>query len=204
MNVLLPDAALPAKLILNPDLRMSDDDYYEFCLANPNVWFERNAQGEILIVPPVGIESDNRNLNISTQLNNWARRDGRGKAFGPTGEFILPSGAAYAPDAAWVSNARLATLSKAQLKKFVRLVPEFVVEILSPSDRLSAAKKKMAEWMANGVALGWLIDGDRQAIYVYRPGQAEPQKLERRINKISGEGPVEGFVLELEDIWAGL
>jgi Uma2 family endonuclease len=203
MNVLLPDAALPAKLILNPDLRMSDDEYYEFCVANPNVWFERNAQGEILIVPPVGIESDHRNTDIVTQLSVWAKRDRRGKAFGPTGEFILPSGAAYAPDAAWVSNERLATLSKAQLKKFVRLVPEFIVELLSPSGRLSAAKKKMAEWIANGVALGWLIDSDKQTIYFYRLGQDEPRKLER-VAKISGEGPVAGFVLELKDVWAGL
>jgi len=203
MNVLLPDDALPAKLILNPDLPMSDDDYYEFCITNPNVWFERNAQGEIIIVPPVGIESDHRNADITTQLSVWAKRDGRGKAFGPTGEFILPSGAAYAPDAAWVSNEQLATLSKAQLTKFVRLVPGFVVELLSPSDRLSAAKRKMAEWMENGVALGWLIDANKQTIYVCRPNQEAPQTLER-VDRISGEGPVEGFVLKLKDVWAGL
>jgi Uma2 family endonuclease len=203
MNVLLPDSALPAKLILNPELPMTDDEYYDFCVANPDVWFERNAQGEIIIVPPVGIESDNRNADVVTQLIVWAKRDGRGKAFGPTGEFILPSGAAYAPDAAWVSKERLATLSKAQLRKFVKLVPEFVVELLSPSDRLSAAKKKMAEWMANGVALGWLIDADKQTIYTYRAGRESPEKMEGT-ERLAGEGPVEGFVLELNDIWEGL
>jgi len=203
MNVVLPDSALPAKLILNPELPMSDDEYYDFCVANPDVWFERNAQGEIIIVPPVGLESDNRNADIVTQLSVWAKRNRRGKAFGPTCEFILPSGAAYAPDAAWVSKERLATLSKAQLRKFVKLVPEFVVELLSPSDRLPAAKKKMAEWMANGVALAWLIDADKQAVYIYRAGQASSEKLEQ-VERLAGEGPVEGFVLELNDIWEGL
>ena len=203
MTVMLPDSALPARLVLNPDLPMSDDEYYDFCVANPDVWFERNAQGEIIIVAPAGIESDNRNLDIGAQLNQWAKRDGRGKAFGPTGEFILPNGAAYAPDAAWVSKERLAALSKVQLRKFVKLVPEFVVELLSFSDRLPSAKKKMAEWMANGVALGWLIDADKQTIYVYRADGESPEKMEG-IERLAGEGPVEGFVLELNDIWEGL
>ena len=203
MNVVLPESALPAKLILNPELPMSDDEYYDFCVTNPNIWFERTAQGEIIIVAPVGLESDNRNADIVAQLIAWAKRDRRGKAFGPTGEFILPSGAAYAPDAAWVSNERLATLSKAQLRKFVKLVPEFVVEILSPSDRLPAAKRKMAEWMANGVALGWLIDADKQTVYIYRARKESPENIERA-ERLAGEGPVEGFILELNDVWEGL
>ena len=85
----------------------------------------------------------------------------------------------------------------------MKLVPEFVVELLSPSDRLPAAKKKMAEWMANGVALAWLIDADKQAVYIYRAGQASSEKLEQ-VERLAGEGPVEGFVLELNDIWEGL
>ncbi len=182
---------------------MSDDEYYDFCVANPDVWFERNAQGEIIIVPPVGLESDERNADIVTQLHMWAKRDRRGKAFGPTGEFILPSGAAYAPDAAWVSQERLATLSKAQLRKFVRLVPEFVVELLSPSDRLPAAKSKMAEWMENGVELAWLIEADKQTVYIYRAGQESPEKV-KGVERLAGEGPVKGFALELNDIWEGL
>jgi Uma2 family endonuclease len=115
----------------------------------------------------------------------------------------LPSGAAYAPDAAWVSKEQLAILSKAQLRKFVSLVPEFVVELLSPSDRLPAAKKKMAEWMANGVTLAWLIDADKQTVYIYRAGQESPEKVEGT-ERLAGEGPVEGFVLELNEIWQGL
>jgi Uma2 family endonuclease len=115
----------------------------------------------------------------------------------------LPSGAAYAPDAAWVSKGQLATLSKAQLRKFVKIVPEFSVELLSPSDRLPAAKRKMAEWMANGVILAWLIDADKQTVYIYRTGQDSPEKVEA-IERLAGEGPVAGFILELNEIWQGL
>ena len=106
------------------------------------------------------------------------------------------------PDAAWVSKARLASLSKAERRQFLRVVPEFVVEVMSPGDRLTAARRKMQNWMANGVELGWLIDGDAETVWVYRQGQ-EAREL-TGIARLAGEGPMEGFVLELEDIWKGL
>jgi Uma2 family endonuclease len=204
MQVTLPEQALPAKLTLNPKLRIRDDDqYWEFCAANPDVRFERTAQGEIVIVPPVGGEGDYRNTGVSAQLYSWSKKNGRGKAFGPSVEFILPSGAARSPDASWVSNGRLAKLTKEQRRKFLRLCPEFIVEVMSPSDRLKDAKEKMVEWMANGVQLGWLIDGDRQTVYIYRAGRSEPEKR-TGIKRLAGEGPIAGFVLDLADIWAGL
>lgn len=189
-------------LRLNPELPMSDDDYYAFCMANPEVRLERTAQGEIVIVPPAGLESDHRNVKVVSKLDAWATRDGRGKAVGPTSEFFLPTGAAFSPDAAWVSNTRLAQVTKAELRKFPHLSPEFVVEVMSPSDRLKAALEKMREWIRGGVELAWLIDGDEQTVYVFRP-TGEPEKL-TGISKISGEGPVAGFELELTEIWAGL
>jgi Uma2 family endonuclease len=203
MQVVLPEEALPAKLTLNPELRMNDDEYYDFCMANANVRFERTAQGEIIIVPPAGAESDYRCVDVVTQLAVWAKRDGRGKAFGPSIEFILPSGAAYSPDGAWVSNERLTQLTKEQRRKFLRLCPEFVVEVMSPSDRLKPAREKMGDWMANGVQLSWLIDGDNQTVCLYRAGQRDAEKR-GGIAKLAGEGPLEGFELNLTDIWAGL
>jgi Uma2 family endonuclease len=132
----------------------------------------------------------------------WSIQNGTGKAFGSSVEFFLPDGSALSPDAAWVSNSRLATLSKEQRRQFPRLVPEFVVEVLSPSDRLANARKKMRVWIANGVDLGWVIDGDERCVYIFRKdGQEE---VVRDAERIAGEGPVEGFVLELREIWEGL
>ena len=203
MNVVLPEQALPAKITFNPELRMNDDEYFEFCMANPNTRFERTAQGEIIIVPPAGGESDHRNLELATQLNAWAKRGGRGTAFGPSTEFILPTSAALSPDAAWVSKSRLAALSKEQRRKFLPLSPEFVIELMSPSDRLKPAQEKMEEWIRAGVELAWLIDADNKTVYVYRAGQKAPE-TRTGILKIAGEGPIAGFELDLSDIWAGL
>ena len=60
----------------------------------------------------------------------------------------------------------------------------------------------MELWIANGVKLAWLIDGDARTVYVYRKGHAV--KSRRQIVEIAGEGPVAGFVLDLKRIWAGL
>ena len=203
MHVVLPEEALPATLKLNPDLRMNDDEYYEFCMANADLRLERTAQGEIVIVPPAGWESDYRNTTVLGRLERWASRDGRGKAFGPTAEYILPTGAALSPDASWVSNRRISQVSKDKRKKFPPVCPEFVIEVMSPSDRLKTAQKKMQEWIRAGVSLGWLIHGDKRTVYVYRARRKEPE-TRTGIAKLAGEGPVAGFVLDLKKTWAGL
>ena len=96
-------------------------------------------------MPPVGYESDHRNLVVSCQLADWSKRTGHGKAFGPTGQVMLPDGSSLCPDAAWVSNERLAKLTREQLRRFPPLVPEFIVEVMSPSDRLHAAQRMMQQ-----------------------------------------------------------
>ena len=203
MQVVLPDKSLPATLTLNPDATLSDEEYFDFCMANPGVGFERTRQGKIIIVPPAGGESDYQSLESASALLVWANRDGRGKAFGSSVQFMLPGGAALSPDAAWVSNARLAPLTRDQRRRFPPVCPEFVVEVMSPSDRLKAAKQKMTEWMAAGVELGWLIEPDHETVYVYRAGEAEPEKR-TGMKGLAGEGPVAGFELDLTNIWAGL
>jgi Uma2 family endonuclease len=205
MQIALPELNAPATLILDREDRLTDDEYFAFCVANPDLNVERTAEGDIVIVPPPGGESDYRNISVTTSLNLWTRMDGRGRAFGPSVQFLLPDGSGRSPDAAWVSNDRLSRLSKQERRQFLRVVPEFVVEVLSPSDRLDAAQKKMGLWMANGVELGWLIDGDARRVYVYRgaSGSLEP-RLVADAESIAGEGPVEGFVLQLGEIWEGL
>jgi Uma2 family endonuclease len=202
MQIALPDLNAPATLILDRDHPITDEAYSAFCAANPELNVELTRDGEIVIAPPGGAESDFRSLKAGAILYEWARTDGRGKSFGSSVQFLLPDGSGLSPDAAWVSNERLATLSKRELRQFPRLVPEFVIEVMSPSDRLATAQKKMSLWAENGVELGWLIDGDNQCVYVYR-GTAEP-RLITNPKSVTGEGALAGFVLPLEEIWAGL
>jgi Uma2 family endonuclease len=200
--IALPDLAAPVRLHFDSGARLSDKDYLAFCRANPELRVERTAEGEIVIVPPAGYESSYRNSDLTAQLRNWAEKDGRGTASDSSAQFTLPDGSAMSPDAAWVSNESLSKLTREQRREFPPLCPEFVVEVMSPSDRLKQAKAKMEAWIANGAQLGWLIDGDSETVYVYRPSQ--PVATHRHVSKIAGEGPVRGFVLQLRGIWKGL
>jgi Uma2 family endonuclease len=202
MQIALPERATSATLILDDAERLTDEEYFAFCEANPDLNVERTAQGDIVIVPPAGLESDDRKSTAIMFLRQWALQDGRGNAFGATAQFLLPDGSGLSPDAAWVSHEKLSALSAAEKKKFPKLVPEFVIEVLSPSDRLRLAQEKMRQWASNGVELGWLIDGDGRCAYVYR-GSGEP-RLVTDSESISGEGPVEGLWLPLTEIWRGL
>ncbi len=182
--------------------KWSDEDYWAFCEANRDLRIERTAEGEIVIMPPTGGESGFRNGEVITELKIWARKDGRGQSVDSSVQFFLPDGSALSPDAAWVSNESLSRLTKQQRKKFLRLSPEFIVEVLSPTDNLKEAKAKMELWIANGVQLAWLIDGDAETVYIYRKGQ--PMRTRRHIRELAGDGPVAGFVLNLVPVWEGL
>jgi Uma2 family endonuclease len=200
MQILVGELARPVAIQWEP--RMTDDEYFQFCANNSELRVERTPQGDIVIMPPAGFESGHRNSELIRQLGNWAINDGRGLACDSNTEYLLPSGAAYAPDASWVLQSRLDKFTRDEKRKFPRLCPDFVIELMSPSDRLPKAKGKMREWMENGAQLGWLLDPDHRTVYVYRPDR-EPERLVNP-ERLAGEGPVAGFVLTLAGIWAEL
>ncbi len=201
MQLIVEDFESLSPVVLHPE-PMTDDAFYDFCQQYPDCTVERTAEGEILIMPPPGGESGFQNYDLNGQLWQWAERDGRGRGFDSSTDFMLPNNAARSPDAAWISRSRLDRLPKERKRKFIRLCPEFVVELRSPSDRLNRLQAKMQEWIDNGAEFGWLIDPDHRIVYVYRPGR-EPEKLVNP-DRIAGEGPVAGFILNLRNIWAGL
>ncbi|HEX3036404.1 MAG TPA: Uma2 family endonuclease [Thermodesulfobacteriota bacterium] len=189
----------PLIVHLQPVLNMTDDQFYEFCQINRDLRIERNAQGELIIMPPTGGETGERNAEITMQLRLWAKRDGTGTTFDSSTGFILPNKAVRSPDAAWIKKSRLAILTPEQKKKFIPLCPDFVIELRSPTDSLSVLQDKMEEYLANGVQLGWLIDPEYKRIYIYR-SQAQMEQLEEP-ETLSGDPVLAGFVLNLRELW---
>ena len=188
-----------AILRLRPAVELTDDQFFELCQLNRDLRLERTAQGDIVVMPPTGFETGNRNGEITRQLGNWAKQDGAGVACGSSTGFKLPNGADRSPDAAWISRARLAELTPEEKQKFLPLCPDFVIELRSPSDRLEDVQAKMDEYLANGARLGWLIDPQTRAVHVYRPGVAV-QLLQTPL-EVSGDPELPGFVLDLREIW---
>ena len=199
MQVVLNDIETRTPIVIQPERRMTPDQFYDFCAANPDLRIELTAEGEIVIIPLTGAETGYRNSELTAQLRNWSRRDGRGRAFDSNTEYLLPDGSALCPDASWIERSRLAGLTREQKRKFTPLVPDFIIELTSPSDRLPRVRKKMEAWISNGVKLAWLLDADHRTAYVYRPRRG-PEKL-LAPGELKGEGPVAGFVLDLAEIW---
>jgi Uma2 family endonuclease len=181
---------------------LGEEQYLEFCRTNPGLRCERTSEGKVVIVPPVGGEGAYRSGEAFGLLREWAVRDGRGKAFDSSVEFLLSDGSALSPDASWVSNEALARLDRQARREFLRLAPEFVIEVMSPSDRLKSAKAKMEVWTFNGVPLAWLIDADHETVYVYRKGRAPVTR--RGVRELAGEGSLKTFVMQFGVIWKGL
>jgi len=202
MQVVLPDVETHKSYRISADAPLSDEEFFVFCMENSRLRIERDARGEITIMPPVGFETGYRNNDLSRQLGNWAISDGRGITLDSSTEYLLPNGAASSPDASWVLKSRLASLTKQQKKRFVHLCPGFVVELRSPSDRLPTLKAKMEEWIENGAQLGWLIDADLRTVCIYRHGRRVEEL--QGLDHLVGEDPVDGFRLELKAIWEGV
>jgi Uma2 family endonuclease len=177
--------------------------FAQVCEEFENTRIEQDQDGSVLIKAPTGGESSNQNAELSMQLGFWAMRAGRGRAFDSSILFILPDNSKMSPDGSWVSTERLKTLSRAMRRQFLRVVPEFVIELKSPTDRFSELQPKMLNWRQNGVELGWLIHPDKRLVLIYRNGSSGVETV-KDASAIEGEGAVSGFRLNLQPIWEGL
>lgn len=183
----------------NSIIKLTDEQFFDLCQDNRDLRFERNTTGDLIIMSPAGGETGNRNGRLTQQLFNWTDVDGTGIAFDSSTGFKLPNGADRSPDAAWIPLERWNALTNEQQKKFLPICPDFVVELLSPSDSLNATRQKMQEYMDNGTRLGWLIVRASRKVEIYRQGQ-EVEVLESPTT-LSGENVLPGFLLNLESIW---
>ena len=195
MAFVIDEAFLPATLTSAP---MTDEEFASFCSEHPDLFFEMTADGVIIVMPPNFSLTGIRNQEIVGQLYQWASRDGRGVGVDSSTGFVLPNGARRSTDAGWILKQRLQHLSPESLEQYWHLCPDFVIELRSHSDRLRVLREKMEEWVANGAQLGWLIDPETRTVEVFRPNAA-PEIVSS--DSISGEGPVEGFVLHLPRVW---
>jgi Uma2 family endonuclease len=187
-------------LTLRLPVPLDDDELLRFCAENQSVRIERTAEGELIVMTPAGGKTSNKEGYLFRELDLWVEVRGSGVAFNSNGGFSFPDGVVRAPDAAWVSDDQWGSLSEAQREKFLPVCPEFVIELRSPSDRVSDLEARLEFWMERGALLGWLIDPQRQLAVVYRQGR-EPQILEGS-QVLIGEGPVEGFSLKMQRLWA--
>jgi Uma2 family endonuclease len=192
--------AAPSLITLNiQSLGLSEEQFELLCRDNPDLRFELTAEGELVFMPPTGFMSGWRNSKLAVRLGSWAEADGTGICFDSSTLFTLPNGAKRSPDASWIRLERCDALTDEEKEGFAPICPDFVLELRSPTDRLSTLQDKMLEYLENGAQLGWLIDPKNQRVHIYRPNQAV-EVLETP-ESVSGEPVLKGFVLNLSEIW---
>jgi Uma2 family endonuclease len=188
------------RLILNvASLGLSPEQFLRLCGENRDLRLELTAQKELIIMTPTNSKTGIRNSEITRQLANWAKQDGRGVAFDSNAGFRLANGAERSPDASWMPKSRWDALTEEEQNELAPICPDFVLELWAKSDILKEVKEKMLEYIDNGARLGFLVYPPKQQVWIYRPDR-EPELLNNP-SAVSGDPELPGFVLELTEIW---
>jgi Uma2 family endonuclease len=188
---------LPLPLKLNLDqVHLTDEQFYQLCINNPDLVIERTAQGVLIFMSPVGGDSGNYEMELAIDLGNWNRQTQLGKVFSSSTLFKLPGGGDRSPDAAWVELSRWQRLTPEERQKFPPIAPDFVLELRSRTDDLETLQEKMQEYMDSGVRLGWLFNPQDQQLEIYRQGR--DKEVRSLPTTLSGEDVLPGFVLPVD------
>ena len=190
----------PVRLVMRPLFKLDEDQFFELVCQNPDQPLEQNAQGEVIIMSPTGSYSGWQNSEILFQLMRWNKEHHRGLVFDSSSLFRFPNRAALSPDAAWIEKSRWERLTLKQQKGIAPVSPNFVIELRSENDRLENLQDKLAQYLANGVEVGWIIDPLLKQVHVYEAGQSV--RIFDHPQTVAGTGCIQGFVLDLREIFA--
>jgi Uma2 family endonuclease len=180
-------------------LHVTREQFDALCHDNPELRLERTATGELIVMPPVSLDSSGKNLDLATDVAIWNRQTKLGKVYDSSGGFTLPNGALKSADVMWLQQSKVDALPLGVA--FPEVVPDFVIELRSSkSDSLSKLQEKMIEYRDNGVRLGWLINPQQQQVEIYRFGQ-DVEIIQFPTN-LSGEDILPGFVFDLRAIFS--
>jgi Uma2 family endonuclease len=185
-------------LNLAPISTLADEQFYDLCLANPDVKFERNSRGEVIILAPTGGETGIYNAGLIAQFWIWNNRFKLGKVFDSSTCFKLPNNANRSPDVSWISIERWNALTDSQKEKFPPITPDFVLELMSPTDTRKETQSKMQEYIENGARLVWLLDRRANIVEIYRQNQVV--EVLNNPDLLSGENVLPEFSLDLRSL----
>lgn len=173
---------------------ISDRSLEQLCKENPDLRFETDAQGKLIIMPPTGSLTGERNADLIYQVQSWNRQYKLGKVFDSSTGFKLSNGAIRSPDVSWIALNRWNSLSDKQKRGFAPIDPDLVIELLSPTDDLSTTQQKMSEYLNCDVQLGWLINPDEKEVEIYRLGK--DKETLRNPRSLSGEDILPGLTID--------
>ena len=199
--------------------KVTPEQFEQLAYAEQLARMELTKDGELIIMSPTGGTAGRKNRRLTQQIGTWTDRDGTGEAFDSSTIFVLSNGARRSPDVSWIGLDRWNQLTQTQQDGFPPIVPDFVIELVSPSDLknqryedlqakmtsdpaspLGARERaRMQEYLDNGVQLGWLIEPAAKTVEIYRP--SKQIEILNNPQSLSGENVLPGFVLDLSEIF---
>lgn len=178
---------------------ISDRTFEQLCRENPELRFETDAQGKLIVMSPTGSESGKRNGDLFGQVWYWNRQTKLGVVFDSSTGFKLSNNATRSPDVSWIAINRWNSLSNAEKRGFAPIDPDFVIELISPTDDLLTTQKKMNEYLSCGVKLGWLINPDGKEVEIYRCNRE--REIISNPSSLSGEELLPDLIVDLASIF---
>ena len=184
--------------VTNIRLTVTSEQFDRLCLDNPNLRLELTPNRELIVMAMTGGESGRKNSRLNSRVVVWNDETELGEVFdSSTGyDFTVFGGGKRSPDVSWIENSRLEGVNIVGL---VRIIPNFVIELRSPTDNLNDARTKMEEYQQLGVQLGLFINPQDQQVEIYRPGQ-KVEILEAP-KSIDCNPVMPGFILDMGKIW---
>ena len=179
--------------------KISDRVLEQLCRENPDARLETNAEGKLIIMPPTGSLTGEKNSDLNYQIQAWNRQYKLGKVFDSSAGFKLANGAVRSPDVSWIKLERWNSLTKEQQTKFAPIDPDFIIELASPSDDLVTLRQKMEEYMSCKVKLGWLIAPNTKEVEIYRQGKIKEVLSNPKI--LSGEDVLPNLKVTLDNVF---
>lgn len=179
--------------------RITVEHFAQLCELNPELKLEKNHHGELIVMSPTGYETGKNNADLLIQFGIWNRQYKLGVVCDSSTGFLFPNGAIRSPDISWIAKERVARFSKEEKKQFLPLTPDFVLELMSPSDKFKDVQGKMKEYQENGVKLGWLINPQLQQVEIYEPDRSV--EVIDQPSVLSGGNLLPNLAIELDFIW---
>ena len=202
MKAIVEGVSIP--LTIPQGFRINPEQFEQLAEIEQLARLELTENGELIVMSPTGGEAGEKNFNLYIDLGIWNRRTKLGKAFDSSTIFALPNGARRSPDLSWVKLERWEALTPKEKQGFPPIAPDFVIELVSPSDlknqRYQDLQVKMQEYRDNGVNLGWLIEPSAKTVEIYRPNKQV--EILNNPPTLSGEDILPGFTLDLTEIFA--
>ena len=156
------------------------------------------VRGEVCEMAPAGGEHGEVGMNLTVSLGHFVKSHKLGRMVMAETGFLIARDpdTVRAPDCAFLSRER----APARLgRKYVEVIPDLVVEVVSPDDRAEEVSDKVGQWLAAGVRLVWVVYPKSRTVAAHQsPSEA---RTFHEDEVLTGDDVVPGFELPISEIF---